>query len=395
MQKTVGMLAALVALGVMAGGAWAEVGTGSVQPESGWFPAGTNLTATATPDANSAFDAWSGDTNSATFGAGTITFTVDGPKTITARFAHIMHIITASAGENGSITPSGPISVKQGDSPSFAIAANPNYDIDDVLVDGSSVGAVSSYTFNEVMNAHTIAASFKLKSYTVTFDLGTFGTFVDTGAPLVQTVTHGSAATAPDFTVAASHTFTGWDTAFDNVTANITVTAQYAIKTYTLIYLAGANGSITGNTNQTGVAHGSSGTAVTAVPVEGYHFVKWDDDVMTASRTDANVTADLTVTASFAQNQYSFVVYSERGTSNPAAGTTNWHAHGATVDFAMADSPVIIPSNTMYVATGWVGTGSAPATGTETNGFFVITENSTLTWQWSTNYWIELNVATE
>ena len=48
------------------------------------------------------------------------------------------------------------------------------------------------------------------------------------------------------------------------------------------------------------VAAGESGTAVTAVPEEGYEFVRWSDGVTTATRTDGNVTSDITVTAEFA-----------------------------------------------------------------------------------------------
>jgi predicted extracellular nuclease len=84
------------------------------------------------------------------------------------------------------------------------------------------------------------------------------------------------------------------------VTANLTVTATFAIDQYTLTYNAGPNGSITGTTLQT-VDHGADGTEVTAVPNVGYHFVQWSDGVLTASRTDLNVTANLTVTAEFAE----------------------------------------------------------------------------------------------
>ena len=80
--------------------------------------------------------------------------------------------------------------------------------------------------------------------------------------------------------------------------ANKTLTANFAINQYTLTYTAGANGSISGTSPQT-VNHGSNGTEVMAVPNIGYHFVKWSDDVMTESRTDTNVTADITVTANF------------------------------------------------------------------------------------------------
>ena len=62
------------------------------------------------------------------------------------------------------------------------------------------------------------------------------------------------------------------------MTANVSVTANFAINTYTLTYTAGANGSITGTSPQT-VNHGADGTPVTAVPNTGYHFVDWSDGV--------------------------------------------------------------------------------------------------------------------
>ena len=88
-----------------------------------------------------------------------------------------------------------------------------------------------------------------------------------------------------------------------NVTANVSVTANFAINTYTLTYTAGANGTITGTSPQT-VNHGANGSAVTAVPNAGYHFVDWSDGVLTAARTDTNVTANVSVTANFAINTY-------------------------------------------------------------------------------------------
>lgn len=70
------------------------------------------------------------------------------------------YTITATAGEGGSITPAGEVSVKEGASQTFAIAAQEGYAIADVLVDGQSVGAVDSYTFENVTANHTIAALF-------------------------------------------------------------------------------------------------------------------------------------------------------------------------------------------------------------------------------------------
>ena len=70
------------------------------------------------------------------------------------------YTITASAGPHGSINPSGEVTINQGSDKSFTITPNAGYSIADVLVDGSSVGAVSSYTFINVTEDHTISATF-------------------------------------------------------------------------------------------------------------------------------------------------------------------------------------------------------------------------------------------
>lgn len=77
--------------------------------------------------------------------------------------------ITAIAGANGSISPSGVVSVEAGGSQTFTITANEGYKIADVLVDGKSVGAVGSYTFSGVQAKHTIEATFAYDMPTVGF----------------------------------------------------------------------------------------------------------------------------------------------------------------------------------------------------------------------------------
>ncbi len=68
--------------------------------------------------------------------------------------------ITASAGTGGSISPSGAVSVSYGASKTFTIRPNRGYRVSSVLVDGTSVGAVATYTFNNVTANHTIAVTF-------------------------------------------------------------------------------------------------------------------------------------------------------------------------------------------------------------------------------------------
>jgi len=86
------------------------------------------------------------------------------------------------------------------------------------------------------------------------------------------------------------------------ISGDMTVHATFTtVPTYTLTYTAGAGGSITGTSPQT-VDSGADGSAVTAVPDTGYHFVDWSDSSTDNPRTDTNVTADINVTANFAVN---------------------------------------------------------------------------------------------
>ncbi len=83
------------------------------------------------------------------------------------------YTITASAGEGGKITPSGTVTVSEGNIQSFSITPDSEYKIYKVEVDGKDVGAVSTYTFNNVKEAHTIQVSFLGKDYAIeTFENG-------------------------------------------------------------------------------------------------------------------------------------------------------------------------------------------------------------------------------
>ena len=70
------------------------------------------------------------------------------------------HTIKATAGTNGSISPSGWTSVRDGRDQTFTITPDKGYAVAKVLVDGKSVGAVKSYTFKNVTKDHTIEAIF-------------------------------------------------------------------------------------------------------------------------------------------------------------------------------------------------------------------------------------------
>ena len=127
---------------------------------------------------------------------------------------------------------------------------------------------------------------YSANTYTVTFKDWN-GTVLKT-----QQVQYGGAATAPANPTRTGYTFTGWDKAFTNVTANLVVTAQYSINTYTVTF-KDWNGTVL-KTQQ--VQYGGAATAPANPTRTGYTFTGWD-------QAFTNVTANLVVTAQYVQNE--------------------------------------------------------------------------------------------
>lgn len=78
------------------------------------------------------------------------------------------HTITASASEGGTISESGEIEIENGNSKTFTFSANEGYVIDTVFVDGTDIGKVNSYTFENITSNHTLSVTFKIISATLT-----------------------------------------------------------------------------------------------------------------------------------------------------------------------------------------------------------------------------------
>ena len=97
------------------------------------------------------------------------------------------YTITANASEGGTIQPEGEITVYKTDSRTFTIVPELGYRISDVLVDGSSEGAIDSYTFSNVTENHTISAVFvAVPIYTITSSAETGGTISPLGTVMVS-----------------------------------------------------------------------------------------------------------------------------------------------------------------------------------------------------------------
>lgn len=95
---------------------------------------------------------------------------VDAKKAeITAKTADIQtqFTITATAGNGGTIAPTGATKVYKGTSKAFTITPNAGYHVDSLTVDGTAVDVVTEYTFSDVTANHTIAVTFAKDAMTV------------------------------------------------------------------------------------------------------------------------------------------------------------------------------------------------------------------------------------
>lgn len=147
-----------------------------------------------------------------------------------------------------------------------------------------------------------VVAGFSLYQYTLTYIPGSNGSI---SGVVGQTVFHGSDGSAVEAIPDYGYRFTQWSDGRTRnprvdlaAQQNVSVSASFEMNEYSLTYLAGAGGSVTGNSNQV-VAHGGDGAVVAAVPASGYRFVQWSDGVTTTNRTDTDVQADLEVRAEF------------------------------------------------------------------------------------------------
>lgn len=152
---------------------------------------------------------------------------------------------------------------------------------------------------------------------------------------------------------------------------------------------AGPNGAVTGDAD--GWYALGAGVTVTAVPNDHYHFAGWTGDVP-AGQTNSNpltlaMDCARAVTVLFAADQHTLTVASHDGTADPAPGEHSYD-YGTPLDCRVTNNPAQA-GTTQFVCTGWVGTGGV-ADGSGTNVSFTITNDSTLAWTWTTNYWLEV-----
>ena len=154
------------------------------------------------------------------------------------------------------------------------------YAFDGWVLSGSDTSEADSLT-NIKENISAVASYIK-DGFTVTF--------VDDQGQVIGTdgVCAGGSATPPNVPNKEGHTFTGWNVSLDSITDNITVTAQYAINTYTVRFVDENGSELSVQT----VNWNASATAPVLPGRDGYMFTGWDIPF-------DKVTSDLTVRAQY------------------------------------------------------------------------------------------------
>ena len=297
---------------------FAVSGGGSTSPTGSnvWENAGS-LNISATANSGYLFSTWSSNTGSITFtntSSDSTTTTIGGTGTITASFAINTNsvTITVSQGLHGTIAP-GTASVNYGDDQEFSFTPATSYHLVDVLVNGTSVlGSVEDgvYTVSNVTGPTTISASFAIDTFAITVTQNDHGTI----SPETTNVNYGN---TQEFTFTPTTGYNLTDVLMNgtsvmqnvennaytviNVTGTTTLSATFAINTYTITVTQGDNGTVAPATLT--VSYGGSQVFV-ITPQAGYHIFSLVVDgsavTVASTYTFSNIQDDHSITASFA-----------------------------------------------------------------------------------------------
>ena len=344
---------------------------GSISPEGETLVNESQYyTFTITPDAGYRVETLTidGIVLTTTLSGNTYTFqNVTANHSIRATFEEIpTYTISASAGENGTISPAGDTVVYEGTNITFTITPDEGYRIASVIVDAETENETNvtesivngRYTFQNVTANHSIRATFEeIPTYTISASAGENGTISPAGDTVVYEGTNITFTITPDEGYRIASVIVDAETenetnvtesivngryTFQNVTANHSIRATFeVIPTYTISASAGENGTISpaGDT----VVYEGTNIIFTITPDEGYRVANVIVDAETENETNVteslvngrytfqNVTANHSIRATFEEipngidinAAETFGIY-----PNPAANVVNITTNG-------------------------------------------------------------------
>ena len=280
-------------------------------------------------------------------------------------FRVIMFTITATSGDNGSISPSGQVQCSYNSSQTFYFNPNDHYVIGDVIVDGENIGSVYEYTFENVTSEHTIHVNFLKGEYFININANN-----EEGSVLVNGSLYAEELyleALSEVTIEAFPSdgwqFKQWDG--DIVSTNATVTftlensiylnAIFEVKSYPIS--ANANPVNAGIITGTGSYNHNSTVNLVATANAGYDFVNWTEDGTEISTNPAysfTATAERSLAANFATQSYAITAVANPVGGGSITGAGNYN-HGSAVN-------LVASPNEGYEFVNWTEDGTEIST---------------------------------
>ncbi|WP_239773521.1 InlB B-repeat-containing protein [Tenacibaculum finnmarkense] len=303
----------------------------------------------ATADAGYEFVKWSdGNTSN------TRTDIADADKEFTAEFVKVIEKFTIKyiAGNNGTITGDLTQTIEEGKTTSQVKAiADAGYEFVKWSDNNTSETRTDIADADKEFTAEFVKV---IEKFTVKYIAGNNGTITGN---LAQTIEEGKATSQVKAIADAGYEFVKWsdnntsETRTDIADADKEFTAEFVktvvvVKNYTVKYIAGNNGTITGDLTQT-IEEGKATSQVKAIANAGYEFVKWSDGNTSQTRTDI-ADADKEFTAEFVKVIEKFTVKYTAGNNGTITGDLT-----QTIEEGKATSQVKAIANTGYEFVKW------------------------------------------
>ena len=294
------------------GSAQVTSGSGATSP----YPSGTSLTITITPNTGYEFEYLkvngSTVTTTASGNSRTYTFSITQNTTYEYAFTPIKYAVTVSKTGSGTITPSSNTTADYDSTITFAATAATGYTFTNWVIvnNGTSQTYTTSSVNITVKGAITATATFTINKYTITTAVASGGGgSVSAGGTYNYNTSISLTATPNDhyqfvsWTISTGGTSTANPVTF-NATANVTYTANFALKKYTLTIQSNniAYGTVT-NAMSNSSQNALSSFTSNATAMNGYRFVGWIDSagvtVTTSNLLEITLTQNSIYTAVF------------------------------------------------------------------------------------------------
>jgi hypothetical protein len=309
--------------------------------------------------------------------------------TIGAFFGINHYTITATGDANGAVLPSGNNDLTYGSSQIFTVSPNSGYEIQDVLVDGNSIGVTSSYTFINIVASHTISASF----LPLPCNLIVVSPFGAPNPPPGTNLLQGDVICSIDGSPTPSQGGTntdGFETgdfskmAWSNATSNAWTIVTNDVHSGVYSARSGTIGDSQSTTLQLNMVC-TNGTMTFWRKVSSekdfdtlrFYIDGTQHGVWSGTTGGWN---QISVAISAGTHLFKWIYSKDESTS--AGQDCAW----------IDDVAVPVPDpGAQWNCSGWSGTGRVPLNGTGTNtASFTLDQVSSITWIWTLQYWLDI-----